>query len=118
MENITLGDISLAVTFLGGLIGGIGYLHKNLKIWMANALDEQLKSIDKELQDLSSRLEKVDLDTCKDFLVMRISSLERGTTLCEIEKERFWEEYEHYLKIGGNSYISMKVEQLKKEGKL
>jgi hypothetical protein len=37
----------------------------------------------------------------------------------EQEKERFWEEYDHYTKdLKGNSYIKEWVARLKEQGKL
>ena len=56
--------------------------------------------------------------TSKNFLVAKIAEVDKGNKLDEIEKERFWEQYEHYSKIGGNSYIQRKVDELKESGKL
>ncbi len=111
MENITLGQIGLAVTFLVGLISGIGYLHKQLKVWIADALKEQFDS-------LGGQIKEVDMNATKNFLVARLAEIEQDQPLNELEAERFWEQYEHYHKIGGNSYIDQKVEKLKSMGKL
>lgn len=118
LETITFADVSTAVTVLVGFLGGIGYLKKNLKIWIAKALEEQLESIDKDMKCLKSRLDKVDMEGCKNYLVRCIAEMEHGHQISETELERFWEQYEHYEKIGGNSYIMRKVEQLKSDGKL
>ena len=117
-ENITFGDVSTAVTVLVGFIGGIGYLKKNLKVWIAKALEEQLRSIDEEMKNLQERLDKVDLEGCKNFIVRCLADFENNIQISETELERFWEQYEHYEKVGGNSYIKQKVEKLKKEGKI
>ena len=36
--------------------------------------------------------------------------------IAEIETERFWEQYEHYKKMDGNSYIKEWVAKLQKKG--
>ena len=118
MENITLGGIAVAVTFLVALITGVGVLVKRLKEWVQAALKEQLDEIRSENKDLKKRIDNVDLNTTKNFLVARLSEIEHGKTLEDIENERFWEEYQHYCEIGGNSYIKRKVEQLKAENRL
>ena len=111
MESITLGQIGLAVTYLVGLISGIAYLKKHLKDWIAGSLKEELDS-------LGNQIKEVDMNATKNFLVARLSDIEQDQPMNEIEAERFWEQYEHYHKIGGNSYIDQKVEKLKISGKL
>ena len=118
MGQITLGQISLGVTFLVGLITGIGYLHKQLKVWIAESLKEQLDAIDSKIDELSGQIDEVDMNATKNFLVARLADIEQDHTMNEIEAERFWEQYEHYHKIGGNSYIDQKVEKLKSIDKL
>ena len=58
------------------------------------------------------------MENCKNFLVSFLARCDRGEYIDEIEKERFWEQYEHYRELGGNAYIGNKVESLRKEGKL
>ena len=118
MEQITLGQIGLAITFIVGLISGISYLRNHIHQWISDSLKDQFKSIDDKIGKLQDRVDDVDMGACKNFLVARLAEVEKGNQLDEIEKERFWEQYEHYSKIGGNSYIQRKVEQLKADGKL
>lgn len=117
MENITIGQIGLAVTFLVGLVSGIGYLHKQMKVWIADALSDQLKAIDDKLNELNGHIDDVDMNATKNFLVARLADLEKHE-LEEIELERFYEQYGHYHKLGGNSYIDQRVQKLKSMGKL
>ena len=49
---------------------------------------------------------------------IQLTVSEQDEPIDEIERERFWEQYEHYVKCGGNSYIQRKVENLKQAGKL
>lgn len=67
--------------------------------------------------DLIEQINEVQLDNCKNYLVQQISSADRRE-LSQAEKERYWENYDKYIKLGGNSYIHSETERLKKEGKL
>ena len=67
---------------------------------------------------MRGEVKEVDMNACKNFLVRSLGDIEKGVPLDEIEKERLWEQYEHYQKIGGNSYIKRKVEHLQEQGKL
>lgn len=118
LGNLTLNDISVEIMFLVGLIGGIGYLHKSLKDWLEKLLDEKFKAITTKINDLEVKMDKMDLEACKNFLVRFLADVERGDDITEVEKKRFWDEYEYYVKHGGNSYIHEWTEKLKKKGLL
>lgn len=118
MEQITLGQIGLGITFLVGLIGGIGYLKSHLKEWIVESLKEEFEKINKRIADLDAKISDSDLNATKNYLVQSLTALERGESWDEIQKERFYEEYEHYQKAGGNSYIKQWVEKFKREGKI
>lgn len=68
-------------------------------------------------KDLDEKIDKVQLDNCKNFLVQEISAAERRQ-LTQAEKERYYEIYDLYIDLGGNSYIHSETERLKKEGKI
>ena len=118
MDRITIGQIAIAVSSLVGLISGIAYLKSHLKKWISGALSEQLDAINSRIDDIDINLKNVDMEACKNYLVHVLSRVERGDQLDDIELERFWEQYEHYIKNGGNSYIKRRVEQLKEDDKL
>ena len=118
MESITLGQIAIGVTFLVGLISGVGFLLKTMKDWISKSLDAQLHSIKEEIKGLHDRIDDVDMESCKNFLVRFLSDVEKDQPLDEVEKLRFHEQYAHYVNMGGNSYIRDKVEKLKASGKL
>ena len=111
MEDITIGQIGVGLTFIVGFISSITYLHAKIKVWIADALSDQFK-------ELNGKIDAVDMNATKNFLVARLSDIEQDNPMNEIEAERFWEQYEHYHKIGGNSYIDQKVDKLKSLGKL
>ena len=56
MEGITLGQIALTVTFLVGLISGIGYLKTNLKKWVTDSLKDEFRSLDSRIKDLQKQV--------------------------------------------------------------
>ena len=118
METITIGQISLAITFMVGLISGVGALTGSMKKWINKALEDQFDHTNKRIDSLQLRIDEVDAAACKNFLVARLAEVENGREMSETTKERFYEQYEHYIKIGGNSYIRKKVEQLEADGKL
>ena len=106
MENITLGQIAIGVSFLVGLISGVGYLSSISRKWLKDAMKEQLDVI-------ANRLDQVDMESTKNYLVTYLSDIEKGKAIDEIEKERFYEQYQHYQSLGGNSYIKNKVDQMR-----
>lgn len=67
--------------------------------------------------DLIEQINKVQLDNCKNYIVQQISAADRRN-LSSAEKERYWENYDTYISLGGNSYIHSETERLKKEGKI
>ena len=118
MEQITIGQIGVAITVLVGLIGSISFLHSKLKTWVSDALKDQLETIDRRFNEMEKEIAILDIETCKDFLFRFLADVEQGAEVSEIEIERFYKQYQHYIKIGGNSYIRHKYEKLKAEGKL
>jgi len=118
MENITIGQIMVAIGILSTLIGGFAYVGQSLDKVMKKVFEAEFKPVNSKLDDLSEQIKKVDMESCKNYLVRCLSDFENGQQVGETEIERFWEQYEHYTKQGGNSYIHRKVEQLKSEGKL
>lgn len=118
MENITLGQIAIALAFIAALIVSARTISGAVSKAVKKGLSTELKPINDKLDSLTERIKDVDLNATKNFLVARIDEIENGHTLEGIEEERFWEEYQHYHGMGGNSYISHKVEQLQEQGKL
>ena len=119
MEHITLGEISLSITCIVGIISGLGFLHKHLKKWMSALLHDEFSKMDEMICDLKDKVDRVDLESSKNFLVARLTEIEHGDEPPDdIVLERFWEVYEGYAAKGGNSYIKRKIQQLEQDGKL
>lgn len=104
MENITLGQIAVSLAFIVGLIGSIKYLKKEL--------DE---SIQKQFKPLNDKLDNLDLNQCKNFLVRFLADVEHGEKIDEVEIKRAYDVYDHYKDdLHGNSYIGDKWNKLMK----
>lgn len=112
MENITIGQIAVGVAFVVALIGGITSLKKSIQKWIETALKDRFDSIDKSQKEILKRLDSVDLENCKNYLITFLSEVSRGEVKDEIEIKRFWEEFEHYSACGGNSYVKHRVQEL------
>ena len=80
---------------------------------MESTLTEKFNGIDLRLDELSSRLDDVSMDECKNFLVSAIGDIDSGREVDSVELQRFWELYDFYTMHGGNSYIREKVNKLK-----
>ena len=107
-----------ALAFIVGFIGSVSYIKTHIKKWISDSLKSEFDKMDDKINHLENHMEGIDIATCKNFLVARLSEIEKGSYWNDIETERFWEQYEHYIKHGGNTYIKTKVEKLKEEGKL
>lgn len=120
MESITLGQAAGALALIVAIIAGAQSLKKSIKSWLNAALKEQFDGVnkrfddvDRKQNDMMKRLDTVDIENCKNYLVTFLAEVARGEIKDETELQRFWEEYEHYHNLGGNSYIKNKVEELK-----
>lgn len=119
MENITIGQIAAAVAFLVALGGGF----KMLKGWTMEAIKaaikEELGQLSGEIKDLRSELRKEDKEKTKNFIVARLNEIENGETWSDIERQRFYEQYDHYVNdLNGNTYIKKAVETYEAAGKI
>lgn len=118
MEQITLGDIGTWAAFLVTLIGSCVAIYEIIKKALIKMFKTQTNAITEQLAKQEKAINQVDLENCKNFLVSFLAKADRESNLDEIEVQRFWEQYEHYSAIGGNSYIKNKVDKLKSTGKL
>ena len=118
MDAMTLKDISVGLGLIVGIFSSYAYLNKNLRKWIGKQFDEKIAPVKESIEDVQETVKRVDLESCKNYLARCLADFDRDETLSETEKERFWENYEHYISCGGNSYIKHKVEKLVSEGKL
>lgn len=118
MENITLGQIAAALALIVGLIASVIYLKTKIEEALEKLLTEKFKALNSRIDTIEGKIDKVDMETCKNFLVRFLADVENGSIILPQESQRFWEEYEHYINNKGNSYIKEWVEKLKKKGLL
>ena len=119
MENITLGEVVAGTAFLIALIGGWIQLKKWTTTAVKEILKDELKSIKDELKTLHAEIRKEDKEKTKNFLVSRLADAERGQEWSDIERQRFYEQYDHYSKdLNGNTYIKTATERLEQSGKI
>lgn len=127
VQNLTLGEIAIALAFIAGLYASIKQIKKAIKesieqivsTSVKSALDAEFTTTNKKLDDVQAAVQKLDVYTTKNFLVRYLADIERGEVIFESEKQRFWEEYDHYTdELKENSYIKEWVARLKEEGKL
>lgn len=125
LETITLSQIAAALAFLAALIGSAAVILKAIKKSIVAAVSGEIQRLDdkideqgKKLDGIRAQIDTVDIAATKNFLVRFLADVEHGNPVDEVERLRFHEQYEHYQRIGGNSYIKDKVEKLKAAGKL
>lgn len=118
MDGWTIGAIVAGIGVILTLISGLKKLDENLKGYVRSAMKEETEDLKKDISGIKAQLTKVDLESCKNYLVAQIAAVDRGEKMSDTQAERFWEQYGHYKDTGGNSYIKHKVETLQKEGKL
>ena len=115
MEQLTLGQISVAIAFIVAFIGGVKYIITDMKKIMTKALEPTNNKIDSLEKKLTNEIRKSDMNATKNYLVSCIHDI-KTNNFDETSKQRFWEQYEHYVNLGGNTYIQKEVDRLRKEG--
>ena len=111
--------IAATVAGLVAFLKGIEYLGGKISRAAMKWFEHGLEPVNRKLDGLDRKLADVDLSACKNFLVRFLSDVEQGNPIDEVEKERFYETYQHYTDdLHQNTYIHDKVESLKKQGKL
>lgn len=118
MENITIGQISVIISFLVAFIGGIGILLNYTKKALKSLFKEELESIKEEVSKNNELISTVDLNSTQNYLTKCFNDLRTRQQISETNIQRIYEQMEHYEKLGGNSYIHKEFEDLKKEGLL
>lgn len=118
MGNLTLNDIATALAFIVAFGGSIVAIVAAIKKVLKKLLDEQLRTIINRLNTMDGKIDRLDSENCKNFLVQTLSAAERGENLTTEERMRLAEEFEHYTAAGGNSYIKDWHSRLHDEGKI
>lgn len=117
-ESISLGQILIIMTFILGFSSATKKLCDTISEWFNKKLTPALMPLIKKQEDMSSKLDCIEADSYKQYLVLFMSQLERGEVPDEVERALFDETYAKYTNAGGNSYIHRKYEKLQREGKI
>ena len=122
MENVTIGQIASIIGTIVAIGGGVavivGWISKSLKKYLTMVIKQEIEPLKESVARIESELKKTDKEACKNFLVTFLSNVDRGEAIDEIERQRFFEEWEHYTTNGGNGYLHAKVDRLKEKGLL
>ena len=116
MEDWTVAQIATTIALLVAIVTGITYLTKQVKEWIEKLLDSKFKDLGTRIDGIEAKVDKLDMETCQNFIVRYLADVENGAVILDAEKKRFLEEYDHYISAGGNSYIKEWVNRLKKKG--
>lgn len=111
IENIKIGDI---IKVLGTLI----VIVSSCEFFIYRIKNATQKVFDMKLTPINKRLNDIELSSDKNFIVRFLADIEQGNEIDEVERERFYEIYQRYRELGGNSYIKSRVDKLTSEGKL
>ena len=73
------------------------------------------KAMKKGFEPIYKKIDDLDVNQCKNYLVTFLKSVEKGETMDDVEVQRAYEVYDHYIKdLKGNSYIHDKWQKLMK----
>lgn len=125
MDVKTFAD---AIVLLAAFIGAVIYLKATMKDTIKEVNKEDFEDMHDSLEDLKTevndrfdkvekRIDKSDLEACRNFLVHAMVDIERGIA-DDALIHRFWDELDHYHNEKQNSYIDTRVQALIDSGKL
>lgn len=119
MDKITIGEVAAAVALLIALIGGGIKIKQWIQEGIRATLKDELGTLKKDIASLQTELRKEDKEKTKNYLVACIADIERGQEWTAVERQRFYEQYDHYtIDLEGNTYIKTAVEQYEREHKI
>lgn len=107
MNEITLGQIQTWMVFGIGFVGAILTIVKAVK-----------DAVNKAFEPINKRMDEIDMNATKNYLVQTLTDIDRNGFVDGVSKARLYEQYEHYQKLGGNSYIKDEFDRLKKQNKI
>ena len=104
MENVTLAQVSGTMKFIIEFVGIV-----------VSILVGSKKIINSQLEPINKKIDKIDENQCRNFLVDFLADVERGIEKDEVQIKRAYEVYEHYTRdLHKNSYIHDKWTKLMK----
>lgn len=105
MENVTLAQVSGTMKFIIEFVGIV-----------VSILVGSKKIINSQLEPINKKIDKIDENQCRNFLVDFLADVEKGIEKDEVQIKRAYEVYEHYTRdLHKNSYIHDKWTKLMKQ---
>lgn len=117
---------TIAVAIIG-LIGIIIQTHSNNKLKsqedLLKTVDEKMDKFKKQSEDedrkIHSKLDKMEMDNCKRFLIVEMTKIQDGAYVPNEEQKRMLHETKKtYNDKGGDSYVDSMFERLQAKGLL
>ena len=116
------------VILLASFIAAVLYLKTTMRDTIKEVNKEDFEDVNdsitslkddmnKRFDDVNTRIDKSDLEACRNFLVHAMVDIERGIA-DDALIHRFWDELDYYHKKNQNSYIDTRVQALIDTGKL
>lgn len=117
-------------TVLVAIIGLVGIVIQNKSNSKLKSQEDLLKTVDDKMDKLKTqsieedkrlnkKLDKMDMDNCKRFLIVEMTKIQDGMyTPNEEQKRMLYETKERYNNDGGDSYVDSMFEGLQAKGLL
>lgn len=115
MDEITLGQMRNFLLWVIAFGTAIITVVRAVKKAVNSAFEPMNKKIDALQESLTKQIEQVDQNATKNYLVQTLAQIDRNGEIDGVSKARLYEQYEHYVKQGGNSYVKDEFERLKKK---
>ena len=122
--------IQAIATVIVAIIGLIGIIIQNRSHIKLKSQEELLKTVDEKIDKLkiqsteedkrlNNKLDAIDMNTCKRFLIVEMTKIKGGTYIPNEEQKRMLHETKTcYNNDGGDSYVDSMFEDLQDKGLL
>lgn len=122
--------IQAIATIIVAIIGLIGIIIQNRSHTKIKSQEELLKTVDEKIdklkiqsteedERLNNKLDAIDMDSCKRFLIVEMTKINNSTyTPNDEQKRMLYETKERYNNDGGDSYVDNMFENLQAKGLL
>lgn len=118
MGGITIDWIFEVAKWLVAGGSALFAIYKAINVGIKKIFEQNMKHFEDKLDDIDRRLDEAARDRAKNFIIRVLADIEQGEHIDEDELQCFWDNYDKYTALHGNSYVHEKVERLKREGKL
>ena len=122
--------IQAIATVIVAIIGLIGIIIQNRSHTKLKSQEDLLKTVDEKIDKLktqsteedkrlNNKLDAIDMNSCKRFLIVEMTKIKDGTYIPKEKKKHMLHETKtRYNNNGGNSYVNSMFEGLQDKGLL